>query len=104
VTSYEVSPERFGFEASEPDAIRGGSVADNVRIAEGVLSGQQGATRTITLMNAAAALYASNAASTIEDGISMATESIDSGAAMDKVRELAELTTGMVSRQSVGVS
>lgn len=104
VTTYQVAPERFGFETYSPDAIRGGSVSDNVRIAEAVLSGEQGATRAITIMNAAAALYAANAAATMEEGITLAEESIDSGAALAKVRELATLTGSMANRQKVGVS
>jgi anthranilate phosphoribosyltransferase len=104
VTTYEVDPLRYGFEQYSPDAIRGGSVADNVAIATAVLSGEPGATRAITLMNAAAALYAADAASSIEEGVAMAAESIDSGAALGKVRELAVLTQGMSVRQEVGVS
>lgn len=104
VTSYQVDPERFGFETYQPDDILGGSVSDNVRIAEAVLSGEPGATRVITMMNAAAALYAANAVSTMEDGLTLAAESIDSGSALAKVRELAALTSAMSSRAKVGVS
>jgi anthranilate phosphoribosyltransferase len=104
VTSYQVAPERYGLDTYAPEAIRGGSVSDNVRIAEGVLSGEPGATRAITLLNAAAALYAANAAGSIDEGMSLATESIDSGAALAKVRELAALTGSMANRQKVGVS
>ena len=104
VTTYEVDPLRYGFEQYSPDAIRGGSVADNVEIATAVLSGEPGATRAITLMNAAAALYAADAVGSIEEGLTAAAESIDSGAALNKVRELAALTERMSVRQEVGVS
>jgi len=104
VTTYEVDPVRYGFEQYSPDAIRGGSVADNVEIATSVLSGEPGATRVITLMNAAAALYAADAVSSIEEGLTKAAESIDSGAALEKVRELAALTGRMSVRQEVGVA
>lgn len=104
VTTYEIAPERFGLPRHSPENIRGGSVAENVAIAEGVLSGEPGAKRDITLMNAAAALYAADAVKSLEEGLAAASESIDSGAALDKVRELAALTARMGMTQEVGVS
>jgi anthranilate phosphoribosyltransferase len=101
VTSYEVEPERFGLNRYSLDEIRGGGVRENVRITEEVLSGTPGARREITLLNAGAAIYAADAAPSIEDGIAIAARSIDSGAASDKVRELAELTTAMTTRETV---
>lgn len=103
VTTYEVAPERFGFERYQPEDIRGGSVTENVKIAEAVLSGKQGATRVITLMNAAAALYASDTVESFERGLEAGVESIDSGAALSKVRELAALTSKMGVSQEVSV-
>jgi len=55
-------------------------------------------------MNAAAALYAADAVKSLEEGLAAASESIDSGAALDKVRELAALTARMGMTQEVGVS
>ena len=103
VTSYEVEPERFGLERHETDQIRGGGVLDNVRITEEVLAGTPGARRDITLLNAGAAIYAADGVPTIEAGIARAAESIDSGAALAKVRELAELTTKITAPQTASV-
>lgn len=103
VTSYEVEPERFGLQRHDLDAIRGGGVQDNVRITEEVLNGTPGARRDITLLNAGAAIYAADAVPTIEAGIEEATRSIDSGAALAKTRELAELTQRISSPQTAGV-
>lgn len=104
VTTYELAPDRFGLELYSPEAIKGGSVADNVRIAQAVLSGDPGAPRAITLMNAAAALYAANSVDSIDAGLRLAADSIDSGSALAKVGELADLTGKMTSRREVGVS
>jgi anthranilate phosphoribosyltransferase len=101
VTTYEVTPERYGLERSAPEAIKGGSVRDNVRISEAVLDGAPGPTRDIVLLNAGAALYAADAEPTIEAGILRAAASIDSGAARAKLAELAELTTRLISAQTV---
>jgi anthranilate phosphoribosyltransferase len=103
VTSYEVVPERFGLQRHDIEEIRGGGVQDNVRITEEVLHGTPGARRDITLLNAGAAIYAADAAPTIEAGIQEAARSIDSGAALAKVRELAELTSKISTRETARV-
>jgi anthranilate phosphoribosyltransferase len=102
VTSYEVEPERFGLQRREPDAIRGGGVRENVGITVDVLNGCRGAQRDITLLNAGAAIYAADAAASIEQGIAIAAEAIDSGAAAARMRELAVLTERMAAPQVVG--
>lgn len=92
VTTYDVSPEQYGLPRYDTDAVRGGSVSDNVGITLRVLAGEPGAARDVTLLNAAAALYAGDAAPSLSAGIALAAESIDSGAAQAKLRELAELS------------
>lgn len=103
VTSYDVCPENFGLELHEQAAIKGGSVEENVRITRAVLSGEAGAPRDITVLNAGAAIYASDAAESIDEGIELAKRAIDSGEAMDRLKQLAELTTSMSSARTVGV-
>jgi anthranilate phosphoribosyltransferase len=93
VTAYDVTPEQYGLERSTPEAIRGGSVADNVSIIQRVLGGERDAKRSIVLLNAAAALYA--AEPNIAAGIEVATESIDSGAARERLDALVSLTSRM---------
>jgi anthranilate phosphoribosyltransferase len=48
-----------------------------------VLSGDPGPERSLTLMNAGAAIYVAGRADSIADGVKLATEAIDSGAAKD---------------------
>ena len=95
VTTYDITPEQYGLARYPPEAIRGGSVADNVAITSEVLAGAHGATRDITLLNAAAALYAADEAPTIGAGIAIAADSIDSGRARAKLDALVALTTRM---------
>ena len=95
VTTYDVTPEQYGFERRERDAVRGGSVADNVEIVNAVLAGERGAHRDIVLINAGAALYAADIVPNIATGIQVATESIDSGAARERLDALVALTTRM---------
>ncbi|HYI14592.1 MAG TPA: anthranilate phosphoribosyltransferase [Thermomicrobiales bacterium] len=95
VTTYDVTPEQYGFERRERDAVRGGSVADNVEIVNAVLAGERGAHRDIVLLNAGAALYAADIVPNIATGIQVATESIDTGAARERLDALVSLTTRM---------
>lgn len=95
VTAYEVAPEQYGLSRYERERVRGGSVADNVAIVQAVLAGEQGARRDIVLLNAAAALYAGDAVTSLADGIRLAAESIDTGAARERLDALVSLTARM---------
>jgi anthranilate phosphoribosyltransferase len=95
VTSYDVTPEQYGIDRHAADAVKGGSVAENVAIVNAVLAGERGAYRDIVLLNSAAALYAADAAPSIAAGIDVAAESIDSGAARERLDELVALTARM---------
>jgi anthranilate phosphoribosyltransferase len=95
VTTYDVTPEQYGFERREREAVRGGSVDDNVEIVNAVLAGERGAHRDIVLLNAGAALYAADIVPNIATGIQVATESIDSGAARERLDALVALTARM---------
>jgi anthranilate phosphoribosyltransferase len=88
VTTYEVEPESFGLDRCATDGIRGGAVDENVKIVLSVLSGERGPCRDVTLLNAGAGLYAADAVASIADGITMATESIDSGRALASLQAL----------------
>jgi anthranilate phosphoribosyltransferase len=111
VTSYDVTPEQFGLQRHDQSAVRGGSVSDNVAITQRVLNGELGPQRDVVLFNAAAALYAADAVTSISEGFRAAAESIDSGAARAKLADLADFTsrgsvsvvpgTGLGSRQKV---
>jgi anthranilate phosphoribosyltransferase len=92
IREYTIVPEDFGFERASRQDIVGGSVAENVEITRSVLSGEKGPRRTITLLNAGAGIYAADAAETIAEGIGIAANAIDSGAALAKLDELAAVT------------
>ncbi|MGC8660085.1 MAG: anthranilate phosphoribosyltransferase [Desulfomonilaceae bacterium] len=85
-----VEPSDFGLRAEPSAAIRGGSAQENVSITRAVLKGEPGPNRDVVLLNAAAALVASDRARTLMEGMALATFSIDSGAAYNKLEELIE--------------
>src|SRR5487761_91842 len=93
IRSYTVVPEDFGLRRAPSDAIRGGDAKHNAEIIHkifgcGMLYREHGPHRDIVLANAAAALVAAGRAPDFLDGVRLATESIDSGAARTKLDTL----------------
>ncbi len=89
VTTYTITPEQFGLTACGTNELLGGDGVENARIAKEILSGKMtGAKRDIVLLNAGATLYCGGIAASIEEGISLAAETIDSGNAIRKLDEL----------------
>jgi anthranilate phosphoribosyltransferase len=88
VRSYTIEPEQFGLQRWGTDAVRGGTVQENVRMAEAVLDGERGPSRDVVLLNAGAALYVAGLAESIADGIGRVGEELDSGRARSKLAEV----------------
>lgn len=92
INSYTLKPEDFGFERCNLEAILGGQTEENVAILKDVLSGAKGPKRDILLLNAGAALYTADKVATIQEGIHLAADLIDSGKAIAKLEAFIELT------------
>jgi anthranilate phosphoribosyltransferase len=92
IRSYTVEPGMFGLQSAPTDAIRGGTVESNVRIARAVLAGQPGPTRDVVLLNAGAALYVAGISESIPAGIERAKSELDSGRVAAKVEEVASVS------------
>ena len=84
-TSYEITPEQFGYERCEKGALTGGTPAENAEITKAILKGEEkGPKRQAVCLNAGAALYIAGKAASIEEGVKLAESLIDSGAALKK--------------------
>ncbi|MFO7877177.1 MAG: anthranilate phosphoribosyltransferase [Desulfovermiculus sp.] len=92
ISTYDLFPESYFGRTAAAEEIAGGSPAENAQITKNILSGHKGARRDIVLINSAAALMAAGRVESIEQGIEMAEQAIDSGAAMDKLTALIEFT------------
>jgi anthranilate phosphoribosyltransferase len=92
VRTYEVTPEEFGLRRGSLQDISGGDAAANAAIIREILAGKKSARRDVVLMNAAAALVAAGKADHLCDALPLATNSIDSGAAANKLDALAGFT------------
>ena len=85
-TSYEITPEQFGYERCEKGALTGGTPAENAEITKAILKGEEkGPKRQAVCLNAGAALYIAGKAASIEEGVKLAESLIDSGAALKKL-------------------
>ena len=92
-TSYEITPEQFGYERCKKGALTGGTPAENAEITKAILKGEEkGPKRQAVCLNAGAALYIAGKAASIEEGVKLAESLIDSGAALKKLEEFVEET------------
>ena len=92
-TSYEITPEQFGYERCEKGALTGGTPAENAEITKAILKGEEkGSKRQAVCLNAGAALYIAGKAASIEEGVKLAESLIDNGAALKKLEEFVEET------------
>ena len=94
VRVYEVTPEDFGLGRAPISAISGGDAAHNAALIRAILNGEPGPRRDIAIANAAAALVAAGRAADFLEGARIAAESIDSGAALNKLDALIAFTPG----------
>lgn len=92
ITSLQVHPEDAGLPVHPLSAILGGTPEENGAAMRALLGGQRGAYRDAVLLNAGAALLVADRADNWMTAVEMAAESIDSGAALDKLDRLAALT------------
>ena len=90
--SYVLTPEQFGYERCRKDDLKGGTPKENAEITKSILNGtERGPKRQAVCLNAGAALYIAGKAESVEEGVRIAEQQIDSGAAMkvleDFIRE-----------------
>jgi len=92
IRSYRVTAEEVGLRPAIGQAVKGGSPEENAAAMRVVFGGEQGPLRDIVLLNSAAALVAADKAATVAEGVPLAAQAIDSGAAGEKLDRLVEVT------------
>jgi anthranilate phosphoribosyltransferase len=88
VSTFYVHPSDFGIRKAERRELLGGDAAENAAIVRAVIAGEQGPRRDVVLLNAGASLFVGAKASSVREGITLAAEAIDSGAARTKLNEM----------------
>ena len=93
LTEFEIAPETAGLPEHPFEAIKGGAPEENAAALKALLAGEPSAYRDAVLLNAAAALLIADRAADLREGVEMAAESVDSGAARAAAETLARITS-----------
>ncbi len=87
-----ITPEDFGMTRCSKEDLKGGTPKENAKITLDILGGEKGHKRNAVLMNAGAALYIGKKADSMEDGVTLAAQLIDSGKAYATLQKLIEVS------------
>jgi anthranilate phosphoribosyltransferase len=98
IESYTITPESLGVEHASPDAIGGVDPDRSAEVARSVLAGDRGAERSLTVVNAGAAIYVGGGADSLEAGARAAEDAIDSGAARETMERFVSQTRALATR------
>jgi anthranilate phosphoribosyltransferase len=99
VRTFTVRPEDFGLSRASIGDLRGGDREQNADIIRRILAGEPGPRRDIVLMNATAALVVGGRARDLKEGVGIAAQSIDGGAARQKLEALVALSQRLASEK-----
>ena len=95
ITEYTIEPRQFGLDVAPIEAIQVKDAADSKARVEAVLANESGPSRDVVILNAAAALYVAGVAGSLWDGVALARDAIESGAARAKLGQLVAFTRSM---------
>lgn len=90
--TYYIKPEDFGMERCTKEDLKGGTPQENAQITLAILKGEKGHKRNAVLLNAGAALYIGGKADSLQEGIGLAAELIDSGKALATLEKLIQVS------------
>ncbi len=92
IISYDISPDELWFGLAKPSDLKGGNLQANVEIFHEILDGKDGPKKDIVMLNAAYALYIAEHVTSLSSGLDVARETLDSGQALKKFKELKTFT------------
>lgn len=93
IREFEVAPEDFGLSRSSLDELRGGSPDENASLIRGIFTGEiKGPARDLVVANAAASIFVAGKAANLKDAAGTAREVIESGKALERLTQFAELS------------
>ena len=99
-TQVEFTPEDLGVEPVPAESFGPGTPEQNAAITRAVLAGEPGPDRSVTLLNAGAAIYVAGAAPSIREGVVVAAQAIDSGAATESLERFIEATVRLAPERA----
>ncbi len=92
ISSFEIAPEDFGISRAAPEDLQGGTPAQNAAALKALLQGENNAYRDIVLLNSAAALLVAEKADSIDEGLALAAQAIDTGGAQNVLDAMVKAT------------
>ena len=92
IKEYEYEKMDFGFERCKKEDLIGGDPKENAQITLDILKGQKGPKRNAVVLNSAAGLYVADVVESINDGVKLAEEIIDSGKALEQLEKFIDCT------------
>jgi anthranilate phosphoribosyltransferase len=92
IRARNIDPLEFGLPRCDPAELRGGSPEENAAAIRGVFAGEDGGRRSAILLNAAGAIAAGGHADDLREGLELAREAVDSGAAAARLDSLIAFT------------
>ncbi|ARU62708.1 anthranilate phosphoribosyltransferase [Tumebacillus avium] len=98
---FTLTPEEVGLQRHPIDALQGGDAQENAEILVRILEGQSGGARDIVVINAAATLYVAGTAASIQEGVRLAQDAIDSGRALALLENLVNVSQSMVREKEL---
>jgi anthranilate phosphoribosyltransferase len=101
ITAHTVSPESVGLERADLEHVAGGTPAQNAEIARAVLAGEPGPRRSLVVLNAGAAMFVADRAASFEEGVRLAEQTIDSGAALSTMESFVAKTRELAQEEAV---
>ncbi len=91
IKTRTMNPEMLGFQYVDAQTIKGGDAKENAAILQRILEGEKGPMRDIAVLNAAFVIYVSGKTDSLEQAVIKAQDSIDGGAALEKLNKLKQL-------------
>jgi anthranilate phosphoribosyltransferase len=95
VRSRVIDPADLGIERCDPAELRGGTPDENAEAIRAVFAGERGGRRDAILLNAAGAIAAAGHAEDLREGLALAREAVDTGAASARLEQLKEFSRAL---------
>ncbi len=92
ITTYTLSPEKFGLKRATLDNIQVNSVAESVVMIQGILANENSVAKDVVILNAGAGIYAANLTDNLADGVDKAKEVLSNGSVKRKFDAWVQLT------------
>ncbi|MBS3737048.1 anthranilate phosphoribosyltransferase [Candidatus Bipolaricaulota bacterium] len=93
INRYRIHPRDFGLPLASPEEIKDLPPKSSARLAVGILKGRiDGPARDVVLLNSGAGIYVAGGGNSIQEGLELARQAIDSGDAYRKAKELVKAT------------